>query len=143
MQLGYVFLARYAEANSDNTVTTFGGDFDTIRASTFPCAVPVALVVKLTDVTSPGAEPEPLPIVLDVQGPNGLSILDSPIVSLMKPKRIPKEQSATAKDVARIVFNLGPVPLMEPGTYQVRVQIGQGDGGFNISLPLTAEVSNG
>lgn len=142
MQLGYAFLARFAESGPDNTVSTIGGDFETYRARAFPSATPMAIVLKLTGVGGPEASGTPLPFVVDIIGPAGASILEEPLVGAMRPNPIPKNKSSTASGVARIVLNLGVVLLPEVGPYQVRITLGEGDGALSHALPLNAEVVN-
>lgn len=143
MQVGYVFLARYAETNSDGTVDTIGGDFDFVRAPKFPAAFPIAVVAKLNDVaTEDGDEGGRLRMVMDVVSPSGDSLLEEPFVGYLEPKVVPKGVGVTTSGSARILMNLGDVVFPEPGRYEVRLQFGDESRMIKAVATVTAEVPN-
>ena len=143
MQIGYVFLARYAETNSDGTVDSIGGDFDVLRAPSFPAAFPISVVAKLNDVTpEDGDVSGKLMMVLDLIGPTGISLLEEPFVGYLEPKKIPKGASATISGSARVLMNLGGVVFPEPGGYEVRLQFGAEPRLVRAVARVTAEVQN-
>ncbi len=143
MQVGYVFLARYAETNSDGTVDTVGGDFDCVRAPSFPAIFPLSVVAKLTSVAPEGGDADgKLRMVLDVIGPSESSLLVEPFVAFLEPKKIPKGVSATTAGAARVIMNLGGVVFPEPGRYEVKLQFGEEPRLVEAVAVVTAEVSN-
>src|SRR6266545_1732089 len=120
MRIGYVFLARYAEPNPDGTVDSVGGDFEFVRAPSFPAVFPISVIVKLEDVTPEDETSDgKLRMVLDLTKPSGASLLESPFIGFLEPKKVPKGLGVTQSGSARVIMNLGPVVFPEPGKYEV------------------------
>ena len=143
MQVGYVFLARYAEPNPDGTIDSIGGDFDIVRASAFPTVFPISVVARLNNVTQEDcAANGTLPMGLDVVSPTGASLLAEPFIGYLEPKKVPKGVSATNAGSVRLLMNLGGVPFPEPGRYEVRLQFGEEPNLVKTVVAITAEVSN-
>lgn len=143
MQIGYVFLARYAETNSDGTVDSIGGDFDYVRAPSFPAVFPVSVVAKLNDVSPKDNDSDgKLSIVLDIVGPSGTSLLEAPFVGLLESKKLQKGVSATVTGAARVVMNLSGVEFPEPGRYEFRLQFGTEPRLVKAVATVIAEVPN-
>ena len=144
MQIAYAYLARWAEANPDNTVTLMGGDFEIIRAERFPAAFPVSVILKLTGMREGDEAPNlGMRLTLDITGPENVRVFNAPLLLDMSGRHIPDKVAATHKGVARVVVNLGLVPFVSPGAYEIRITIntsGDQTAEAKTIIPLVAEL---
>jgi hypothetical protein len=101
--------------------------------------VPLALVVKLTDIDPATRRPEGVPFAIGLTGPNNTRLLDPPVAGVLQNVLVPKLKTPNVPDSFRVILNLGGVVLPEPGVYSAELTLGSGDHPVPVMLTLTAE----
>jgi hypothetical protein len=137
MEIVYSFLARAAEVASDGTLSVLGGDFDRAWSAVYPCAVPVAVVVRF--VEPPQDAQSPVFIELDILGPDGHTILESPLAKMLSRNPNAGKMRATRENEGIVVVNLGGVVIPAGGEYRVWVKLTKGGASVERVMRLRVE----
>ena len=124
MELSYVILARHTDLALDGTLSALGMDFERVRAAKFPVLTPLAVVAKLESSDFGDVSP-PSSIRFDILGPDGKSILETPIddMKLEGQKSLNQTPRPGKKKSLRVVLDMGGVLLPAAGEYEVHFEI--------------------
>jgi hypothetical protein len=126
MNLAYAFLAHSADFSSDGKLYVIGGDFDTIRAGSFPAMHPfMVVVVKL--VASPSDFGHEHKLVVRLVTPDGTQLVEAEI-----PVQLPADAGHREPKVG-LLANLLGATFAAPGDHAVVVEV---DGKEMCRLPL-------
>jgi hypothetical protein len=144
MQIGFVLLARYAEANPDGTFNVVGGDSDLFLSPSFPAVFPFSVIVKLIDLEPEWQIPgRKLPFTFDIRSSSGRSIFGAPVQHLLDPIVLPKGvRQVTRPGKSRIVINFGAIMFPEPDQYEIIMTFGEKQKEVLTSYHLLVETNN-